>query len=169
MAEAADAAEQVDLEGADADIRRIGGLRPAAIAVAAAIAAVADRGPRAGIDMGEKIGALDAELSARGRDIGGGHAKVAIVDERGIDQRLQVRIAEYVTPGNARQRRLALPEIGVAGRPARRHRRLRALIVWLHRASGERQRGGGGEEARGGALDHALASGAGAVGGASSS
>jgi hypothetical protein len=61
---------------------------------------------RAGIDLRQLVGATDAILRARRRDIGSRDTQVAIVRQRLVDQRLQPLVAEDLAIGDLRAARL---------------------------------------------------------------
>ncbi len=143
LGQAAHAAEQVQLIGADAqggrvlagDARfaRLRHVRRYALAAAAA----------GGRNRREQVGALDAVLSAVGVDVQSGNAQVAVVYQRGLDQLLQCRVVEELAPallGGGNFRRLRR-RVRRALRPLRSHRRFRGLVVRDQRAAAKNESG----------------------------
>jgi hypothetical protein len=116
IAEVLHAAEQVQLERADAEAGRVG----------AGDAVVRSRQAAAGdrrIHGRQRIGAADLVLGARLFDVEDRHAQVAVVGQRQFDQLLQARIGEEALPGDLRGRFVAaglasgkLAATGAAGR-----------------------------------------------------
>ncbi|MNT64799.1 hypothetical protein D3C72_2027290 [compost metagenome] len=96
-----------------------------------------------GADCREQIGPLDAVLRPVGIDVQGRDLEVAVVDQRGLDQLLQRRVLEELTPallGGGHIRRLSR-RIGRALRPLRGHRCVRGLVVRDQRAAAKNESG----------------------------
>ncbi|MNQ26505.1 hypothetical protein D3C85_397440 [compost metagenome] len=139
LVQAAQAAEQVQLPGADAEAGAVfaigfglAGTRQVGRQTLAGAAGI-------GVDLREQLGALDAVQRLVGLDVERGHAQVAIVVQRLLDQPLQRRIAEEAAPLGQRRRRRAGLAVGRAHRPGISHRCLRALVVGDQRAAAQRQ------------------------------
>jgi len=94
--------------------------------------------------FGEAVGALDAVERARFFDAGHGHAQVAVVLERGGDERLHARVGEVFLPRHVGDVALAA-RVDRSG-PLLGHRRFGPEIVGHHRTAGtgqqQRQRQG---------------------------
>jgi len=95
----------------------------------------------------ENLRALYTVKRAGRLDVGERLAQVLIVGQRLLDKGLQPRVAEDIAIAQARQRRLALPKIGIALRPARRRSRCRSCIMRIHAAGAERAQGQKGRKA----------------------
>ncbi|MCY1174664.1 hypothetical protein D9M73_148730 [compost metagenome] len=143
LGKAAYPAEQVQLVGAHPEGGRvlagdlgITGLRQVGRHPLAAATAV-------GADCRKQVGPLDAVLRPVGIDVQCRDPKVAVVDQRGLDQLLQRRVIEELTPallGGSHIRRLGR-RIGRALRPLRGHRRFRGLVVRDQRAAAKNESG----------------------------
>jgi len=133
-------AEQVQLERRYLQAGLVGALDRRVFAHGAAVAAHAQAHRR------QAVGAGDAVLRTRLLDVGDRHAQVAVVDQRGVDQRAQARIGEERLPGDRARRRGQHRAGRLAGRlrgfrEGGGHRGRRAFIVRGQRdAAGQRHR-----------------------------
>ncbi|MCY1172553.1 hypothetical protein D9M73_126890 [compost metagenome] len=143
LAQAANAAEQVDFISTDAqgcrilagDCRLLGlghvGWHP--LACTAAI----------GRHRREQVRTLDAVLRPVGIDVQRRDAQIAVVGQGGLDQLLQGRVMEKLTPAllGCRDARQLGRLVGRAGWPLRGYRRFRALVVRYQRTAAQNKRG----------------------------
>ncbi|MCY1431161.1 hypothetical protein D9M71_471230 [compost metagenome] len=143
LGQAAHAAEQVQLVGADAQGGRVlaGDARFARLRhVRRDMLAAAAAGGR---NRREQVGALNAVLRTVGVEVQRRDAQVAVIDQRGLDQLLQRRVVEELAPalfssGNIRRLRR---RVSRALRPLRSHRRLWGLVVRDQRATAKNESG----------------------------
>ena len=137
LGQAAHPAPEIELERGDAgaDLEAVAGDRRNAVTACDARPA----GAGGGVDVRHLVGAPDAILAARLVDPQDRGAQVAIIVERGRDQRLQARVAEEAAPLDVRRARARGGRAGIS-RILRRGRQARLDIFGLHRAAGEEQR-----------------------------
>ncbi|MNE24650.1 hypothetical protein D3C80_1179470 [compost metagenome] len=129
VTEAAQAAEQVELVGAHAQGRRIGGADHALIGAGHAPRQVLALPLPIGGDLGQQLGALNAVLGAVGLDVQRCTAQVAVIGQGVVDQLAQYRVLEHLAPVIDGRVRL---HIALIGRPlwvVRGHRCAWALVV----------------------------------------
>ncbi|MNY42619.1 hypothetical protein D3C86_1775290 [compost metagenome] len=91
----------------------------------------------------EQVRTLDAVLRPVGIDVQRRDAQIAVVGQGGLDQLLQGRVMEKLTPAllGCRDARQLGRLVGRAGWPLRGYRRFRALVVRYQRTAAQNKRG----------------------------